>query len=157
MSIHNLYWRTISLFVVIAAIHVNAFTIQSPSPSRARSTTCYPTDNFAVENNLDFGRRRNSCLAMSQTNHRGNSLHKVPEDDDTAIAFVEVDDSSFIECYADSIAIINGVEYTIGSPCDHSVALCYFDEDEQLIPIELDEELMDDIFNIAARLVLSTR
>ncbi len=80
-----------------------------------------------------------------------NTLHKVPEDDDTPIPFLEVDNSSFIECYADSIAIVDGVEYTIGSPCDHAVALCYFDEDEQLIPIELDEDLMDEIYALAAR------
>ncbi len=86
-------------------------------------------------------------MSMSVTD---NTLHKVPEDDDTPIPFLEVDKSSFIECYADSIAIVNGVEYTIGSPCDHAVALCYFDEDEQLIPIELDEDLMDEIFSLAA-------
>ena len=79
-----------------------------------------------------------------------NTLHKAPEDDDTPIPFVEADNSAFIECYADSIAVVNGVEYIIGSPCDHAVALCYFDEDEQLIPIELDEDLMDEIFSLAA-------
>ena len=59
--------------------------------------------------------------------------------------------ASFIECYADSIAIVNGVEYTIGSPCDNAVSLCYFDDDQQLIPIEMDGDLMDEIFALAAR------
>ena len=101
--------------------------------------------------NIGWERRiTHKYMTLSQTNG-DNSLHKVPEDDDTAIPFVEVGSSSFIECYADSIAIVNGVEYTIGSPCDHAVALCYFDDDEQLIPIELEEDLMDDIYNMAAR------
>ena len=43
------------------------------------------------------------------------------------------------------------MKYTIGSPCDAAVVLCYFDDDDQLIPIELDEPMMDDIFPIAAR------
>lgn len=104
---------------------------------------------------MNFGWKRRitqTRMFLSQTNG-DYSLHKVPEDDDTAIPFVEVGSSSFIECYADSIAIINGMEYTIGSPCDHAVALCYFDDDDQLIPIELEDDLMDDIFNMAARIV----
>ena len=33
------------------------------------------------------------------------------------------------------------------------MALCYFDEEEQLIPIELDDPLMDDVFPIAESIV----
>ena len=82
-----------------------------------------------------------------------NTLIKIPEDDDTAIPFVDGDNTGFIECYADSFANVNGVKYTIGSPCDTAVVLCFFDEHDQLIPIELEEALMDDIFPIAERYV----
>jgi len=82
-----------------------------------------------------------------------NTIHKVPEDDDTSIPFLDPKNNAFIECYADSIAIIDGVEFTIGNPCDTSVALCYFDEEESLIPIELDSPRMDEIFSVAASIV----
>lgn len=82
-----------------------------------------------------------------------NTIHKVPEDDDTSIPFLDPKNNAFIECYADSIAIIDGVEYTIGNPCDTSVALCYFDDEENLIPIELDSPMMDEIFSVAASIV----
>mmetsp|Transcript_14737 Transcript_14737/g.22496 ORF Transcript_14737/g.22496 Transcript_14737/m.22496 type:complete len:229 (+) Transcript_14737:114-800(+) len=75
------------------------------------------------------------------------------EDAKEPIAFVDENESSFIECYADSIAELDGVHYTIGVPCDHSVALSYFDENDQLLPIELDDDLMDDVFPIAERIV----
>jgi hypothetical protein len=38
-------------------------------------------------------------------------------------------------------------------PCDYAVALCYFDQEEQLIPVELDDEMMDDVFPVAAGIV----
>uniref|UniRef100_A0A7S2QZU2 Uncharacterized protein n=1 Tax=Eucampia antarctica TaxID=49252 RepID=A0A7S2QZU2_9STRA len=82
-----------------------------------------------------------------------NTLEKLPEDDDTPVPFVDVDKNEFIECYADSIAVVNGIEYTVGTPCDYPVALCFFDNEDQLIPIELDEELMDDIFPLAESIV----
>ena len=81
------------------------------------------------------------------------TLERVPPDEGVPIPFVDVKGNSFIECFADSIATINGVEYTIGVPCDYSVALCYFDENEQLIPVELDDEMMDDVFPIAENIV----
>ena len=33
------------------------------------------------------------------------------------------------------------------------MALCYFEDDEQLVPIELDDALMDDIFPIAEGII----
>mmetsp|Transcript_6779 Transcript_6779/g.9977 ORF Transcript_6779/g.9977 Transcript_6779/m.9977 type:complete len:264 (-) Transcript_6779:110-901(-) len=82
-----------------------------------------------------------------------NSIHKVPEDDDTPIAFIDPSNSAFVECYADSIAIVNGVEYTIGNPCDTSVALCFFDKSDNLVPIDLDSSMMDEVFPLAASIV----
>ncbi|GAX09476.1 hypothetical protein FisN_6Lh145 [Fistulifera solaris] len=80
------------------------------------------------------------------------ALSPVPSDlEGVPIPFI--DGKSFIECYADSIATVNGVEYTIGFPCDYAVALCYLDEDSQLIPVELDDEMMDDVFPLAESIV----
>lgn len=82
-----------------------------------------------------------------------STLEKVSEDDDVPIPFVDANGASFIECYADSVATVNGVQYTIGSPCDYAVALCYFQGDDQLIPVELDDALMDDVFSVAESIV----
>ncbi len=136
------------LVVAASTIDVFAFTLQPPIHPRRKAIALVNRDNYVASKSRRTITRL--CTSMSRTNS-DNSLHKVPEDDDTAIPFVEVDNSSFIECYADSIAIVDGVEYTIGSPCDNAVALCYFDSDEQLIPIEMDEDLMDEIFALAAR------
>jgi len=75
-------------------------------------------------------------------------------DPDTPIAFVDVQKNNFIECYAESVATVKGVEYTIGVPCDHAVALCSFDTDDQLVPIDLDDPLMDDVYPVAERYVV---
>ena len=81
-------------------------------------------------------------------------LQRVPADmEGVPIPFVDVQGNSFIECYADSVATVNGEEYTIGVPCDYSVAICYFDENQALVPVELDDELMDDVFPIAEGIV----
>lgn len=58
-----------------------------------------------------------------------------------------------IDCYVDSYATLDGEEFTIGSPCDYAVALCYFEGEEQLVPIELDDPLMDDVFPIAEGII----
>lgn len=80
---------------------------------------------------------------------------KTDEDDDSVISFVDMSSSGerAIDCYVDSVATLDGVEYTIGIPCDYAVALCYFEEDEQLVPIELDDPLMDDIFPVAEGII----
>ena len=75
-----------------------------------------------------------------------------PELDGIPIPFVDVKAQNFIECYADSVAVVDGVEYTIGVPCDHAVALCYFEDDDdedQLVPVELNDALMDVIYPLA--------
>jgi hypothetical protein len=73
--------------------------------------------------------------------------------EDVPIPYVDIPGSSFIECYADTIAKINGVEYTIGVPCDYAVALCCYNKAKQLVPLELDDETMDDVFPIAEGIV----
>ena len=81
-----------------------------------------------------------------------NKFEKVDEDDDQIVVFVDPDQGG-IDCYVDSYATVEGVEYTIGSPCDYAVALCYFDGNDQLVPIELEEELMDEIYPIAEEII----
>ena len=77
------------------------------------------------------------------------------KESDIAVPFIDPQTKSFIECYMDSYAIIDGIKYVIGSPCDYSVALCYFDEKtNELQPVELeDATLMDDVFPIAEEIV----
>jgi len=96
--------------------------------------------------------RSTAALSASAGSSDG-SLTKVPDDDDTPIAFVDSSGTSFIECFADSVVTLDGETYTIGSPCDCSVALAYFDSDEQLLPVELDSDLMDDVFPVAESIV----
>ena len=74
-------------------------------------------------------------------------------EDDVPIPFLDRTENSFIECYADSIITVKGIEYTIGIPCDYCVALCYFDENKNLLPIELNDDLMDDVFSFAENIV----
>lgn len=76
------------------------------------------------------------------------------EDDDQVMAFMDATGDRGIDCYVDSYATVDGEEFTIGSPCDYSVALCYFEgPDEQLVPVELDDPLMNDIFPIAEGII----
>lgn len=106
-----------------------------------------------------FSRRATTTrlFASSKSSSSSSSplpLQPVPADQEgIPIPFVDVTNQSYIECYADSIAIIDNIEYTIGVPCDYSVALCYFDKNQQLIPIELDDPIMDDIYSVAESIV----
>lgn len=75
------------------------------------------------------------------------------EEEGVPIPFLDVKGNSFIECYADSVATYGDTDYTIGVPCDYCVALCYF-EDETLIPVELGDKLMEDIFPVAENIVM---
>ena len=98
------------------------------------------------------------CMSNDDDDDGNNKFEKIDEDDDQILAFIDssstFSDDKGIDCYVDSYATVDGVQYTIGSPCDYAVALCYFEgDDEQLVPIELDDPLMDDIFPIAAGII----
>lgn len=81
-------------------------------------------------------------------------LQRVPPSlENVPLPFIDPVTNSYIECYADSVVTVQGITYTIAVPCDYSVALCYFDADQQLIPVELNDPLMDDIFPIAESIV----
>ena len=103
------------------------------------------------------GKAKQLLLSLSMTSDPGtvdSKFEKMNEDDDQVIAFMDASMTRGIDCYVDSYATVDGVEYTIGSPCDYAVALCYFEgEDEQLVPIELDDPLMDDIFPLAEGII----
>lgn len=132
MNIYQNVFFTLAAAILLTSNKVQAFapSLTSPFQTVAQSRTYFASSKLYQ-----------------------NTIHKVPEDDDTAIPFLDPKKNAFIECYADSIAIIDGVEYTIGNPCDTSVALCYFDEDYSLVPIDLDGPLMDEIFPLAAEIV----
>merc|ERR1719464_1501905 len=51
-----------------------------------------------------------------------SSLTSIPEEDeDVPLPFFDRTENSFIECYADSIITVEGIEYTIGVPYDYCV------------------------------------
>ena len=92
-------------------------------------------------------------MALLASKSEAPTFQKVADDDEgVAIPFLDREENSFIECYADSIITVDNVDYTIGVPCDYCVALCYF-EGENLLPVELTDDLMDDIFPVAENIV----
>ena len=121
--------------------HYQPFSLASSVSSDERSTTMIQprkiTNNWRLESMFMAAER----------------FEKIDDDDDVIIAFMDDSGENGIDCYVDSYATVDGVEYTIGIPCDYTVALCYFEGDEQLVPIELDDPLMDDIFPIAEGII----
>lgn len=92
--------------------------------------------------------------AQASSSEDSSSLTRVSEEHEgVSIPFLDRTENSFIECYADSIITVEGIEYTIGVPCDYCVALCYFDDNQNLLPVELNDDLMDDIFPVAENIV----
>lgn len=138
-------------FLVVATI-VLATTIEAFAPfSPPRPSFVGP--GAVIRNKFPLKASKSSGDAADD-DEDGPTLQRILSDDEgVPIPFVEMDGSNFIECFADSYTTVKGVEYTIGVPCDYAVALCYFDEQEQLIPVELDDEMMDDVFPIASSIV----
>mmetsp|Transcript_16756 Transcript_16756/g.23288 ORF Transcript_16756/g.23288 Transcript_16756/m.23288 type:complete len:244 (-) Transcript_16756:65-796(-) len=115
-----------------------------------------------METSYSFGVARRSMGATFGVTRTTTSLsmgaqpklEMIPQEQEgIPMPFVDTEQNTFIDCYADSKTTIDGVSYTIGCPCDYSVALCYFDEDEQLIPVELDDKIMEDVYPIAENIV----
>ena len=125
---------------------------QTTAPSKASAATAFHAKQLPWTTQYHSS---SSCLYAQAPESSPPELKRIPPDmEGVAIPFVDVGGNSFIECYADSVANVEGVEYTIGVPCDYSVALCYFDEQGQLVPVELDDdELMNDIFPLAESIV----
>jgi len=156
MVVVNIPYVIVTTFCLMATLRtVEAFSV-SPQIYRKKSLLskpCTTTDDASLAFLGLRARCQHVSIQMGKSDNAENSLRKVPEEDDTPIPFVDEPSSSFIDCFADAIAQVRGVEYTIGSPCDHSVALCYFDENDELIPVETEEDLMNDVFPIAASIV----
>ncbi|KAL3919382.1 MAG: hypothetical protein SGARI_007220 [Bacillariaceae sp.] len=103
-----------------------------------------------------FQERRQYTARIQLASNSEPTLTRVSEDDESVpIPFVDKQGNSFIECYADSIATIDGEDFTIGVPCDYCVALCFMDgdDDDNLVPVELDDKLMDDVFPMAENVI----
>lgn len=130
------------LGILLLLMPTHAFVVQPASLA-----TRFPSAAAATGN-----KEQNRWVALHSASM--HELQRVPADmEGVPIPFVDIKGNSFIECYADSVAKVDGVEYTIGVPCDYSVAICYFDENEALVPVELDDELMEDVFPIAEGIV----
>lgn len=72
------------------------------------------------------------------------------------LAFIDLHgpgEPRWIDVVGDYMIKLNGIEYTIGMPCDYSVAICYFDDDDQLVPVDIDSELMSEIFPICEEII----
>lgn len=121
---------------------------------------------FVTRTTTNYSPRSTPTILFSEdkNNRAVSGLKRISADlEGVPIPFVDKSESEgsgntlkFIECYADSTCIVNGVEYTIAVPCDYSVALCYTspDDPDQLIPVELTEiALMDDLFPVAEAIV----
>ncbi|KAL7549748.1 hypothetical protein ACHAWF_013015 [Thalassiosira exigua] len=124
-----------------------SFGVPPPSTRRARTA---PASRPPRRIRPDGGEGRTAaCFPLFASEAK---FEKIDEDDDQIMAFMDSSGNG-IDCYVDSYATVEGVEYTIGSPCDYTVALCYFEGGEQLVPIELDDPLMDDVFPIAEGII----
>lgn len=44
-------------------------------------------------------------------------------------------------------------KYCVAYPCDAAVAICFFDDDEALVPLDVNDEAMNDLFAIASSLL----
>ena len=64
-------------------------------------------------------RRQQNLSPLCATTDETRSYSRVPDDDvGVPIPFLDNGGNAFIECYADSIAVVEGEEYTIGVPCE---------------------------------------
>ena len=124
--------------VVVACLILTADAFSAPALSRSRPMLAVPPS---------------VSLMASKSDSSSPTFQKIDDDDEgVAIPFLDRAENSFIECYADSVITVDKVKYTIGVPCDYCVALCYF-EGETLLPVELTDDLMDDIFPVAENIV----
>mmetsp|Transcript_38 Transcript_38/g.56 ORF Transcript_38/g.56 Transcript_38/m.56 type:complete len:260 (+) Transcript_38:91-870(+) len=142
--------RTLTSIIVFFAISTFHISLSFSIPTRNNRPA------FGISNPSHISKTKkcpSNLVLYASTKKQRNSLQKLPETETKQVPFIDSETESFIECFIDSVATLDEVEYAIGAPCDYSVALCYFEDDDQLVPIELDEELMDEVFPIAERIV----
>lgn len=163
MSMTTAFLR-VFLIVGTCSIGVTSFAgLQPPAFAISRQVVVVVVAPTILKTHTTNNKRHNvynnnkACTPFFLAAHNNDMsprLEPIPsEEEGIPIPFVDVEGNSFIECYADSVAVLNGIQYTIGVPCDHSVALCYYDEFDQLVPVELEDELMNDIFPVAEQIV----
>ena len=58
-----------------------------------------------------------------------------------------------IMCHVDCLATISGTDYSVGYPCDNPVDVAYVDGDDEFVPVEVDEPIMDDIFPVVQNIL----
>jgi hypothetical protein len=147
------YSRLLAAFWWLAATstsHKNVNVVQSFSFSGSIN---YNKKAFVLSSQRQYS-LSSVAFAKKDGGDGDDHLMRVSEEDEgVAIPFLDTAENSFIECYADSIAQLSGVEYTIGVPCDYCVALCYFEPNGNLVPVELNDKLMDDIYPVAENIV----
>jgi hypothetical protein len=163
---HSVYSSCILLWGYLATSTM-AFSVVTPPTTLSLSTTLPATWKHHRRTFLSLNSQSNDNNDdddMQSNNNTGETmptLTRVPvEWEGKPIPFVDTQANAFIECYADSLATVNGREYTIGVPCDYAVALCRLeksvednDDDDvegELLPIELDDPFMDELFPVAA-------
>mmetsp|Transcript_18376 Transcript_18376/g.27422 ORF Transcript_18376/g.27422 Transcript_18376/m.27422 type:complete len:297 (-) Transcript_18376:175-1065(-) len=158
---------TLSVLFTATACHfhlfADAYSATKPTTSVMRSlklscpfgVVSSSCNTATTQSGMFLSLDRTVSLSTNTALHMGKAtIEQVPDNEEAEpLVFVDTQGAGFIECYADSIATVDDVEYIIGSPCDYAVALCYFDEDDQLVPVELDDDLMDDVFPVAANIV----
>jgi len=127
-----------------------AFTNPPHCPKFGVSRTSFSCNNHPISSSITTTSKRDHSPLFLVSDPK---FEKINEDDDQVIAFMDTTGERGIDCYIDSYATVDDVEYAIGSPCDYAVALCYFEGDEQLVPIELDDPLMEEIFPIAEEII----
>jgi hypothetical protein len=145
-------YAVLSCFLTVSLTIVQAFQLVLPGTISNRSPS------FLVSSRITFGPTITTpatLISLGAGNIASDntiSFEWLP-DSDTPIPFVDTQGDNFIDCYVDSIATINGVKYTVGSPCDHPVALCMYDDQDELVTIELDDEYMDQVFPVAENVI----
>ena len=144
----------LAVWVSAAMVGVDAFTVgpMSIRPSHQPRQSTAATRNPCWRLHATSGEPTITITRISDSGDDGDDAEPIP--------FLDQPNNSFIECYADAVATFDDgsgkgstTEYTIGVPCDYCVALCYKGDDGELVPIELEDELMDDVFSIAENIV----
>jgi len=160
--ISKCYGRILGHFIVIMASLLcisttsNAFTV-APNDAllkQQHNSHYHRQEKQQQQRHQTINRISSPPQAQASSSEGSSSLTRVSEEHEgVSIPFLDRTENSFIECYADSIITVEGIDYTIGVPCDYCVALCYFDDNQNLLPVELNDDLMDDIFPVAENIV----
>ncbi|CAM9231141.1 unnamed protein product, partial [Chrysoparadoxa australica] len=86
-------------------------------------------------------------VAPSRSKLAANSLEDVPEYLSGTIIAIADESGAKIDCYPESYALIGDSRYLIANPRDWPVAVAY-EEEGDLVPLAVDDELMDQVFPI---------